>query len=306
MDLHKLEYVVTIAEENNITKAAERLHISQPTLSSFLSSLEKDLNIILFTRKKNVLHITESGQKYVDTCKKILSLREELYRDLYSGKSDVLHVGMQFSNLKLLSQAILNMQAAHPGIFITPLINSSSMIYKEILEGRLSFGYVTSYEEDPSGIYPGVQYERISEYELMLVMSANSPLYRELFIENGQLKPSDIEVFRKYPLYISPIPMIQKRILGEILPENHLEPLRIEEQNTNADLIPTILEVSNAFSINPFNFYTGNIVQVMLPTHPKIYKYMIYGKNRMLTPLEREFNRTIRQLMQNNPYYSFA
>ena len=50
MDLHKLEYVVTIAEENNITKAAERLHISQPTLSSFLSSLEKDLNIILFTR----------------------------------------------------------------------------------------------------------------------------------------------------------------------------------------------------------------------------------------------------------------
>ena len=72
MDLHQLEYIVEIAKQNNISKAAELLHVSQPTLSVYLNRLEKQLNLKLFTRHNNVLTITDAGRKYVDTCSKIL------------------------------------------------------------------------------------------------------------------------------------------------------------------------------------------------------------------------------------------
>lgn len=45
MDLHHLEYIVEIAKERNISKAAQNLHISQPTLSIYLSKLEQELNL---------------------------------------------------------------------------------------------------------------------------------------------------------------------------------------------------------------------------------------------------------------------
>ena len=64
MDLHHLEYIVEIAKEENISKAAERLHISQPTLSIYLTKLEKTMGISLFRRKNNVLNITKEGKKY--------------------------------------------------------------------------------------------------------------------------------------------------------------------------------------------------------------------------------------------------
>ena len=57
MDLHHLEYIVEIAKERNISKAAQNLHISQPTLSIYLSKLEQELNLKLFHRANNVLTI---------------------------------------------------------------------------------------------------------------------------------------------------------------------------------------------------------------------------------------------------------
>lgn len=94
MDLHQLEYIVEIAKQNNISKAAELLHVSQPTLSVYLNRLEKQLNLKLFTRHNNVLTITDAGRKYVDTCSKILQLRDELYDDLYKIKTTSLAGGL--------------------------------------------------------------------------------------------------------------------------------------------------------------------------------------------------------------------
>ena len=62
MELRVLEYFIIVAKEGNITRAAERLHITQPTLSRQLSDLEKELNTQLFIRGKRSIVLTESGQ----------------------------------------------------------------------------------------------------------------------------------------------------------------------------------------------------------------------------------------------------
>ena len=65
MDTKILEYVIAIAEEKNLSKAAERLYLSQPALSQRLKKLEDELGTPLFLREKNGLSITDAGRIYI-------------------------------------------------------------------------------------------------------------------------------------------------------------------------------------------------------------------------------------------------
>ena len=79
MDLRQLENIVAIAEERSISRAAERLFISQPALSQQVSKLEARLGVPLFSRDKQGLSLTQAGKVYVENAKKILSIRDETY-----------------------------------------------------------------------------------------------------------------------------------------------------------------------------------------------------------------------------------
>ena len=82
MDLKQLEYIVMIAEENSITRAAERLFITQSGLNQQLLKLEAELGIQLFHRSKNDFRLTQAGQVYVSYARKILRLKQEAYNIL--------------------------------------------------------------------------------------------------------------------------------------------------------------------------------------------------------------------------------
>lgn len=83
MDLRQLENIVAIAEERSISRAAERLFISQPALSQQVSKLEARLGVPLFSRDKQGLSLTQAGKVYVENAKKILSIRDETYNRIY-------------------------------------------------------------------------------------------------------------------------------------------------------------------------------------------------------------------------------
>ena len=74
MELRVLKYFTTVAEELNITRAAEKLNISQPPLSNQIRNLEEELGTVLFVRGKRHLQLTESGQLLYRYAKEILSL----------------------------------------------------------------------------------------------------------------------------------------------------------------------------------------------------------------------------------------
>ena len=84
MDLRNLRYFVTVAEELNITRAAEKLHMSQPPLSAQMKSLEEELDTVLFVRGKRHLKLTESGQLLYRRAKEILSLAEKTQSEVQS------------------------------------------------------------------------------------------------------------------------------------------------------------------------------------------------------------------------------
>ena len=64
MNYSKLDYFITIAETGNLTKAAENLYVSQPSLSQYLKRLENSLGAELFDRNSSPLRLTYAGEKY--------------------------------------------------------------------------------------------------------------------------------------------------------------------------------------------------------------------------------------------------
>ena len=80
MNLREMNYVVAIYEEQSISKAAERLYISQPSLSKFLINLERELNVQLFDRTTNPLTPTEYGRAYIETARSMLNLNSDMLR----------------------------------------------------------------------------------------------------------------------------------------------------------------------------------------------------------------------------------
>ena len=80
--IKELAYVIAVAEKGNVSKAAESLFISQPSLSRFIKDLENRLGVTLFQRINNRLILTYAGEKYVETAKKITELYARLEQEL--------------------------------------------------------------------------------------------------------------------------------------------------------------------------------------------------------------------------------
>lgn len=72
MTLTELRYVVTLARERHFGRAAERCHVSQPTLSVAVKKLEDELGIPLFERSKNSIRVTETGKRIIDQAQRVL------------------------------------------------------------------------------------------------------------------------------------------------------------------------------------------------------------------------------------------
>lgn len=82
MLLDRLDYVIAVAEAQNLTRAAEQLHISQPALTLYLNRLEAQLGVKLFDRAKNPVLLTDAGRYYLDEMKKVRATTQSIRQDL--------------------------------------------------------------------------------------------------------------------------------------------------------------------------------------------------------------------------------
>lgn len=82
MDFRDLQYVLAIAKHLNITKAADTLYVTQPTLSKFLKGLEDDLGLRLFQKLGHTYMLTYAGERYVAKAEQILQLKKDLDLEL--------------------------------------------------------------------------------------------------------------------------------------------------------------------------------------------------------------------------------
>ena len=89
MELRVLKYFLMIAREENITRAAQRLNVTQPTLSRQLMQMEEELGVKLFKRRKHSISLTEDGILLKQRAQEIINI-EELSRELFNEEEPIL------------------------------------------------------------------------------------------------------------------------------------------------------------------------------------------------------------------------
>lgn len=133
MNTRQIEYILAIAEDRNMQRAANRLYVSQSSLSQTLLKLESELGCQLFSRTSRELVPTQEGTIYIEAAKQILNIKEKAYQRIKaSAESRQLHYEIGVSShgaIKKLLRASVALQAKWPGAEIYALEDS----YKNLL-----------------------------------------------------------------------------------------------------------------------------------------------------------------------------
>lgn len=153
MDLKRLVYFLAIAEEGNITRAAERLHIAQPPLSQQLKLLEEEFGVTLIERSTRKIQLTDAGRLLQNRAKQILELTEKTakeLRDLKEGLQGTLSIGTIASTGEtVLPLKIKSFHKVYPGVEFHIRHGGSFEIVELIKSGVVEIGIIrTPHNQD--------------------------------------------------------------------------------------------------------------------------------------------------------------
>ncbi len=119
-DLRQLRYFVTVAEELNFTRAADRLNVAQQSLSSAIARLEAGIGFKLFERTSRTVTLTERGSRWLPYAREVLVAAErarDAADDLAAGSAGTLRVGLAATAAVAFTPALLSaFAAAHPDV----------------------------------------------------------------------------------------------------------------------------------------------------------------------------------------------
>lgn len=179
MDTRQLEYIIQISEERSITKAAEKLFVTQSALNQQLQKLEKELGIALFIRTRSDWQLTPAGEIYVNTARQILNLK----KDAYSQIQDLKESGNRRISLGLIPERGVNMFTAiypefhkkFPDIRIEPVECNVRTMQNLITRNELNLGLITldQTQKDEN------TYVHMEDEEIFLAVPVSHPLAQQ-------------------------------------------------------------------------------------------------------------------------------
>lgn len=177
----ELTYITAIAQEKSISKAAQKLHISQPSLSHCLSALEERLGTKLFYRRAKGLSLTYAGEKYYNMALDVLARYAEFessITEINAMKQGRISFGItNFLALRYLSAVLPVFAKKYPNIKLIPCEANSLQLEQMVLERQIDFSLMFMH---PSRLeaYPAFNIEILREEFFVLFASPESGLAR--------------------------------------------------------------------------------------------------------------------------------
>ena len=187
--LQQLRILKAVATEKNFTKAAQVLHLSQPSLSKQIKKLEKNLDILLINREKNKISLTENGKVFLQYSERILALCEESCRaliDLKNGDRGNLTVGAsQTIGTYLMPRVLALFAQNYPQIDLKVQVNSTRLIANNVLKREIDIAVVGG--EIPNELRKNLIIKDFVEDELSLIISKSHPFAKKKKINKENL-----------------------------------------------------------------------------------------------------------------------
>lgn len=193
MELRVLNYFLMVAREENITKAAQILHVTQPTLSRQLMQLEEELGVKLFKRGNHNIYLTDDGMLLKRRAQELVTLADKT-RNEFLHKDEILSgeisIGSgEYHNMDSFAEALVAFRKLHPQINYQMFSGNADNIKEKLENGLLDFGILS----DPVDI---------SKYEFIRLPQTE---------ESGIITRADSELAKKRA--VTPKDLINRPVL---------------------------------------------------------------------------------------------
>lgn len=204
MELRHLKYFVAVAEEQNVTRAAARLHVSQPPLSRQIRDLEAELGVVLFEHTARAVRLTPAGRVFLSEAQAVLRRAEEAVQTARAAAGDhggEIHVAYAPSlTVQILPGTLRLFQSESPGVRVVLHDLSTEEMLHGLHQGKLDVALM---------IHPGrknlrgLAFEELYTYPLCLAVHPAHPLARKRKVGLADLLKERLIAYSKtdYPEY---------------------------------------------------------------------------------------------------------
>jgi DNA-binding transcriptional LysR family regulator len=234
MELRHLRYFVAVADAENVSRAALKLHVSQPALSRQIRDLEEELGFPLLERSAKSVRLTPAGRVFHSEAKAVLDRAQEAIsaaRVVAVGGGE-LHVGYAMSpTVRILPPALRAFQAELPNVRVKLHDLSTEEMLAGLREGKLQIAVLA--RSNPSRLR-GLRAEELTRVALCMALSPNHPLAHKRQVTLADLAPYPLVAFSRteYPDYYD----LLESLYGTI----QAKPPVSEEHDSVASLIAAV------------------------------------------------------------------
>lgn len=181
LNLRRLEYFATVADELNFGRAAERLHIAQPVLSRQVALLERELGVVLFDRSTRGTSLTEAGRSLLPDARSLLQSAAAMQRRARQAARGIQRLTIGFMPGLVVTPIVQGLRVSHPELDVDMLRTNWDDQVDTILDGRVDLGLVRLPIESR-----GIQVEPLFSENRVAVLPAGHPIAdgRELRIDD--------------------------------------------------------------------------------------------------------------------------
>jgi LysR family cyn operon transcriptional activator len=231
IELRHLRYFLAVAETAHFTKAAAKLHVTQPTLSQQIRELEGQLQLQLFNRSSRIVKLTEAGEALLPHARRVfreLDQAQGALDELLGLKRGLLRVGIvQTVNACVIPEIVARFSEAHTGVRVECSEMAVADIEIHLESGKLDLGI--------SFLPPGrktLTGEKLFSEELVAVMASDHSLAKR-----RQLRVREL---RFHPLALLSEKYCTRQLADRMLAQANVEANVRVEMNTVAGILDTV------------------------------------------------------------------
>ena len=289
MDFKQLEAFVAVAKYGSFSKAARELFLTQPTISSHIQNLEKELDTVLFNRSNKYITLTKSGEILFDNAISILNNCKKAIYDIkeYSGNIEgVIDIASSsIPETYILPKFIKSFSNKYPNVKFSISHYDSQYAISEILNERSSFGFIGS-----KTLNPQIECINLLSDELVLI----TPLDLNIDNDNGYI---DLEKLSNFKYIMRKDGSATKNLTLNVLKENNfnIDTLNIVAHVESNEAIKEMVKIGLGVSFISYSsvedYITSNKINYYKIKNIDFTRnfYFIYSKKKAFNPLENKF-----------------
>jgi len=298
VELRHLRYFVAVAEAENVSRAALKLHVSQPPLSRQIRDLEDELGFLLLKRTAKSVSLTEAGRTFLNEARAVLQRADEGVKKARAvataGETD-LHVGYSPTPFaEILPKTLRGFQRAMPKVHVRLHDWSNKTILDGVRDGRLQLGLIT--RSPKTSALHDVRFEELLRQRVCVAVAPQHPFARRHAIPLSEIAAEPLIGLTRedYPNYYD--------LLSVTFSKVKQKPRVIEEHDSMPGVMSAVEAGSGVAVAVDFGYSFGNRIKFLhLTPEPKPFSVGIVARKGKLSPAAETFWQCAKEAASSAP-----